>query len=60
MDHTDDQDATKECPCCLETMHLRVRDVSVRIPGTSQIVKHRLKQWECQDCSYEEEFEEEE
>jgi len=60
MARTDDRVRAKECPMCLESMRLRVHEASVRIPGTSQIVKHLVRNWECPDCSYEEEFEEEE
>jgi len=60
MPQTDDQFRTKDCPVCGETMRLRTRELSERIPGSSQIVKHVVKEWECADCSYEEEYEDEE
>ena len=57
---TEDELRTKECPLCCENMRLRTRVLVERIPGLSQTVKHVVKEWECPDCSYEEEFDEDE
>jgi C4-type Zn-finger protein len=51
----DTQTRTKECPLCCEMMRLRLRERIERIPGSGQTVKHVVKEWECPECSYEDE-----
>jgi len=55
MPDTDAPVRIKECPLCCETMHLKTRDRIEHIPGTGQTVAHLVKEWECPECSYEEE-----
>jgi len=57
MPDTDPQRRLKECPLCAETMRLRAVERIERIPGSSQVVKHQVREWVCPDCSYEEEVE---
>jgi C4-type Zn-finger protein len=47
----------KECPMCGEFMRLAVKEVVTQVPGTSQVVKSRSKEWTCPECDY---FEEDE
>jgi C4-type Zn-finger protein len=55
MPDTDATTQAKECPLCCETMRLKSRERIERIPGAGQTVKHVVKEWECPECSYEEE-----
>ena len=50
--------AAKECPMCGETMTLRERTTTDRVPGTSQTQTTTLHEWVCPDCDYFEEGEE--
>lgn len=56
MPDTDAKVHRKECPLCGEAMRLKARERIERIPGSGQTVAHVVKEWECPDCSYEEEF----
>jgi C4-type Zn-finger protein len=56
MPDTNTPARTKECPLCCEMMRLRSREWTDRIPGTGQTVKHVVGEWECPECSYEEEI----
>jgi len=47
---------TKECPLCCEMMRIRSRKRTDRIPGSGQTVTHVVEEWECPECSYEEEI----
>jgi YgiT-type zinc finger domain-containing protein len=46
----------KECPLCFEFMRLKTRKQTEHIPGTGQTVTLDVKEWECPECSYQEEF----
>jgi C4-type Zn-finger protein len=46
---------TKECPLCCETMRLETHERIERIPGSGQTVTHVVREWECPECSYEQE-----
>lgn len=59
MPEPDRHRPTKECPLCAETMRMRISERTERIPGSSQVVKHTVREWVCPDCSYEEEVEDE-
>ena len=48
----------KECPMCGEQMRLVVRVPAEVIPGTHQIVKREVREWQCPECDYFEEDEE--
>jgi len=47
--------AVKECPMCGETMRVRVREITDRVPGTSQTHTSTIREWVCPDCDYFEE-----
>ena len=49
--------AAKECPMCGEQMRIREREVTDRVPGTSQTRQSTFREWVCPDCDYFEEFE---
>jgi hypothetical protein len=49
--------AAKECPMCGEFMRLVVKEVVSYVPGSSQAVKTRSREWTCPECDY---FEEDE
>ena len=42
---------------CGEFMRLAVKEVVTPVPGTSQVVKSKSKEWTCPECDY---FEEDE
>jgi YgiT-type zinc finger domain-containing protein len=48
----------KECPLCGEMMRLREREVTDRVPGTSQTRVAKFREWVCPECDYFEEAEE--
>lgn len=48
----------KECPMCGETMKLREREVTDRVPGSTQIKVAKFSEWVCPECDYFEEAEE--
>ena len=50
---------TRECSLCCGTMRIRTREEIVRIPGIDQYVKRVVREWECPDCSCEEEIDDE-
>lgn len=50
--------AGKECPLCGETMRLREREVTVRVPGTSETRASHEREWSCPSCDYFEEADE--
>jgi C4-type Zn-finger protein len=47
----------KECPLCGETMHLTLRELSDRVPGTGQTSTRTVREWVCPECDYWEEAE---
>ena len=47
----------KDCPMCGETMKLREREVTNRVPGTPQTKTTQFREWVCPECDY---FEEDE
>ena len=49
--------AQKDCPMCGEAMRLREREVTDRVPGTSQTQRSTFREWVCPECDYFEEFE---
>jgi C4-type Zn-finger protein len=56
MSDKEAQVPAKECPLCCDTMRLKSHERIERVPGSGQTVKHLVKEWECPECSYEEEF----
>jgi len=59
MDDNDKAIPPKDCPLCGEVMKLKTREEIQRIPGAGQVVKRVVREWECPECSYEEEVEDE-
>jgi len=51
--------ATKECPLCGGTMHMRESESIVRVPGNPSATQRTAREWLCPDCDYYEEVEEE-
>ena len=49
--------AVKECPMCGESMRLREREITERVPGTTQAMTSKSREWVCPDCDYFEEVE---
>ncbi len=47
----------KDCPMCGETMRLREREVTDRLPGTPQTKTTVFREWVCPECDYFEEAE---
>lgn len=45
----------RECPQCGEFMRLSVREEIRHVPGTSQILRHPIREWICPECDYFEE-----
>ena len=45
----------KECPVCGESMHLVDRELSDRVPGTSEWKKRKISEWVCPECEHFEE-----
>ena len=50
--------APKECPMCGEFMKLREREVTDRVPGSTQTKTSKFREWVCPECDYFEEAEE--
>ncbi len=48
----------KDCPMCGETMRLREREITDRVPGTPQTKTTVFREWVCPECDYFEEAEE--
>ena len=48
---------TKECPLCGETMRIKVRESVDRIPGQSQWVRRKVREWTCPECDFYEDVE---
>jgi YgiT-type zinc finger domain-containing protein len=46
---------TKECPWCGESMTLKEREETDRVPGTSQVKTHKTVEWVCSSCDHFEE-----
>jgi hypothetical protein len=49
--------AVKECPMCGESMRLREREITERVPGTTQATTSTFREWVCPECDYFEEVE---
>ena len=49
--------AAKECPLCGETMQLRERETTERVPGTTQTRTAQSREWVCPECDNFEEAE---
>jgi rubrerythrin len=47
---------TRECPLCGETMRLHERELSERVPGTSEFKTRKTFEWVCPECDYFEDF----
>jgi len=47
----------KECPLCGDTMRLKLSERSDCLPGTGQVTKRPVREWECPECDYWEEAE---
>lgn len=47
----------KDCPMCGESMRVRERQVTDRVPGTPQTLTTTFREWVCPDCDYFEEVE---
>jgi len=47
---------TKECDLCGGMMKMKTREEVLRIPGLDQYVKRVVREWECPECSCEEEI----
>jgi predicted RNA-binding Zn-ribbon protein involved in translation (DUF1610 family) len=52
--------AAKECPMCGEMMRLRDRETVDRVPGTSQTMSAKSREWICPECDYFEEYDDQE
>lgn len=50
--------ARKECPMCGEWMRLREREITERVPGTTQATTSKVREWVCPECDYFEDVEE--
>jgi acetone carboxylase gamma subunit len=50
--------AGKDCPMCGETMRLRERQITSRVPGTAQTHTSQQREWICPECDYFEEVDE--
>jgi acetone carboxylase gamma subunit len=48
----------KPCPMCGESMRLREREITDRVPGTAQTTTANYREWICPECDYFEEAEE--
>lgn len=53
--HADPSMERKECPLCGETMRLKEREVTDRLPGTSEVKSRNISEWVCPECDYFEE-----
>jgi len=49
----------KECPLCGSYMRLTQAETTVRIPGNPKGTTKRTREWNCPDCDYFEEAEQE-
>ena len=47
----------KECPLCGETMRMKHRELTDRVPGTGQTATRQVREWICPECDYWEEVE---
>ena len=47
----------KECPMCTTNMRCVTRQVTTRMPGSTQVKTVPSKEWVCPDCDYFEEAE---
>jgi len=45
----------KECPLCGELMRLVEREILDRVPGTSEVKRHKTSEWVCPECDHFEE-----
>jgi Zn ribbon nucleic-acid-binding protein len=45
----------RECPLCGEVMRRMDREVTERVPGTSEIKRRKITEWVCPECEYFEE-----
>jgi C4-type Zn-finger protein len=45
----------RECPMCGEFMRLTERELVDRIPGKSQVISRKVREWICPECDYFEE-----
>jgi C4-type Zn-finger protein len=47
----------KECPLCGETMKVKSRELTDRVPGTGRTTTCIVREWVCPECDYWEEAE---
>jgi C4-type Zn-finger protein len=45
----------RECPQCGEFMRLTEREDIRHVPGTSEVIKTPIREWNCAECDYFEE-----
>jgi C4-type Zn-finger protein len=50
----------KDCPMCGDSMQLREREITDRVPGMAQAKTTKFHEWVCPECEYFEELEDEE
>ena len=48
---------TKECPMCSEIMRVHASERVDKIPGTNEVVRRPMREWQCPECDYFEEVE---
>jgi C4-type Zn-finger protein len=48
---------TKECPMCSEIMRAHTSERVDKIPGTNEVVRRPIREWQCPECDYFEEVE---
>ena len=42
----------RECPMCGEAMHLLNRQITDRVPGTTETRAYEVGEWTCPECDY--------
>jgi len=47
----------KDCPLCGDSMRLKSREMTERVPGTGQTTTRQVREWFCPECDYFEEAE---
>ena len=50
--------ASRECPLCGGTMHLKESQAVTQVPGNPKPTVRQHREWICPDCDYFEELEE--
>jgi YgiT-type zinc finger domain-containing protein len=44
--------AGQDCPMCGETMRLKEKEVTERLPGIPQTAVAKVREWVCPECDY--------